>query len=71
MKITDDMLTEWFPADVSPVHIGRYLTKSRHGSSLEDWVAYWDGSLWLEFEGGSPLVHQRRIWKGLKEQHHG
>lgn len=35
-------LTEWFPAEVKPVHVGVYET----GSGLIPWYRYFDGTYW-------------------------
>jgi hypothetical protein len=65
--------TEWFPADVKPVHVGIYQVES-YLFFGEVWHAHWDGKLWStaymlpeyvnEHEKGS---NQDRIWRGLKE----
>lgn len=68
MKITDDMLTEESPTYVKPVHAGPYLVKSPYGNHF--WEAHWRRGRW-EFEDGQPLFTQDRVWKGLKEKHHG
>lgn len=71
MKIADDMLTEWFPPHIKPVHIGPYPVKSRFDEAIIPWMAYWDGDVWKTSKHGSVLRWQDRIWQGMKEKHHG
>lgn len=65
-------LTEWFPADVNPVHVGVYQTRraGRYGFS------YWIGDAWgprcayvatavLFF---SEFGYQDKEWRGLAEK---
>ncbi|UIY58161.1 hypothetical protein [Burkholderia cepacia] len=77
MKITDDMLTEWFPHEMKPVHVGVYETDfnvCRSGG----W-AYWDGKNWgnscrRPSEANNrryPSAIQNKGWRGLKEKHYG
>lgn len=66
--------TDWFPADVKPVHAGLYETKSEGCVSLYLWE--WDGSQWIfprsregsgEF-AGMRCMDQNRDWRGLFEK---
>ncbi|MBR8221257.1 hypothetical protein [Burkholderia ambifaria] len=65
MKITDDMLTEEFPAHIKPIHDGPYLVKSPFAGHF--WTAHWKNWRW-EFEDGEPLRRQDRIWVGLNKE---
>jgi hypothetical protein len=67
MKITDDMLTGWFPPHIKPIHPGNYQVKSRFEECTVPWTAYWDGRLWATSKNGQILHWQDRIWRGLKE----
>lgn len=73
MKITDDMLTEWFPENIKPVHIGLYQRYYR--DDLTEIPDYWDGSRWwICAEDGNIVTESRGLsllWRGLKERHHG
>lgn len=83
MKITDDMLTEWFPADVKPIRPGLYIVKKFPNVDWLYW-RYWDGDFWrtgITYESGAPDTRIARAlgeasiqnvqWRGLKEKHHG
>ncbi|CAJ7525264.1 Uncharacterised protein [Burkholderia pseudomallei] len=72
MKITDDMLTEWFPKNIKPVHIGLY--QRNYGDDLTEIPDYWDGSLWWICTSSGNIVTRSGIslpWRGIKEKHHG
>lgn len=60
--------TEWFPADVKPVHVGYYHTKVcswSDATSMFNW--WWDGTQWLFDKHGKICSGQNRPWRGLKE----
>ncbi|MGY6240582.1 hypothetical protein ACW910_24370 (plasmid) [Burkholderia ambifaria] len=79
MKITDDMLTGWFPPEVKPVHEGAYPTRDENGSQ---WFSYWDGYRWLygrqyfsgetirltELMRNRPAAFQDRPWRGINKE---
>ncbi|WP_321853144.1 hypothetical protein [Burkholderia cenocepacia] len=86
MKITDDMLTEWFPPHIKPIHVGVYsacmeVVTDRFGTShLEYGFARWDGHRWgamcSDIRSAEELLRrhaasQAKSWRGLKEKHHG
>ena len=57
--------TEWFPADVKPVHVGWYECE------LYDYL-WWNGLFWsMRHDDSSmqyvddPCVEQHRVWRGL------
>lgn len=83
MKITDDMLTEWFPNHVRPERVGLYEV---HRPVLQDspnerTFMRWTGTHWTYQNGsytdfGKPYVSEDKSkWRGLrkeaKEKHHG
>ncbi|HDR9165770.1 TPA: hypothetical protein QDB28_006245 [Burkholderia vietnamiensis] len=78
MKITDDMLTEWFPGEISPVNPGVYMVRSTYDPYVT-LFARWDGYFWMAACTKHRIASltyvksatQKRIWKGLKEKHHG
>ncbi|WP_027810118.1 hypothetical protein [Burkholderia cenocepacia] len=78
MKITDDMLTEWFPADVKPIRDGVYQTTKFNDGGFTFYARWADGE-WKfdshrpDFAAGETLCSpfQNRRWRGLKEKHHG
>ena len=66
-------LTEWFPADVKPVHVGRYQVSNPW---IDDWFGefeeseqewFWDGSKWVD-RHGRPSYRQDRKWRGLRSK---
>ncbi|CAK1304665.1 putative bacteriophage protein [Burkholderia pseudomallei] len=68
MKITDDMLTEWFPKNIKPVYIGLY--QRYYGDDLTEIPDYWDGSLWWICTEDGNIVTQSGFslpWRGIKE----
>ncbi|MBR7905927.1 hypothetical protein [Burkholderia cenocepacia] len=79
MKITDDMLTEWFPIDVKPVHEGVYPTLWRgkfgfaHYGSGGWGHSYTDFEIACRLSSGPdyPSDYQDKQFRGLKEKHHG
>ncbi|WP_157661655.1 hypothetical protein [Burkholderia ubonensis] len=81
MKITDDMLTEWFPGDVKPVRSGVYAREvfyiegpfSYYDAERDRWYGSCDTpeqAKWMH-EQGMSFSNRRPKWKGLKEKHHG
>jgi hypothetical protein len=82
MKITDDMLTGWFPPQVKPVRVGVYeafmeVFTDRFGTShLEFGFSRWDGRRWgamhTDIKSANELLPwhaaaQAKSWRGLKE----
>lgn len=71
MKITDDMLTEWFPHRIKPMHEGIYETRFR-GDPNPFRLRIWNGARWMYLEDPRQIcVFQDCEWRGLKEKHHG
>uniref|UniRef100_UPI001CC3902A hypothetical protein n=1 Tax=Burkholderia diffusa TaxID=488732 RepID=UPI001CC3902A len=83
MKITDDMLTEWFPRAVDSKYAGIFVANKFQHSDLLYW-RYWDGNEWwagVSFEPQLPETSCLRnirvewiqvdMYCGLKEKHHG
>ncbi|PRH46394.1 hypothetical protein [Burkholderia multivorans] len=70
MKITDDVLTEWFPTNVDPIRIGYYEMLNESTGTV--FMAWYSGCMWFRDLNG-PTVPLVRIWpwRGLKEKHHG
>ena len=63
MKITDDMLTGWFPGDVKPVRVGEY--ERLYGNN--PYIDKWNGQKWVYGPAGEECFTQIRPWRGLKE----
>ncbi|KVW15439.1 hypothetical protein WK91_18565 [Burkholderia cepacia] len=79
MKITDDMLTEWFPDFTHPTVPGVYEVENIVGTSTR-YFSHWssDGWSWCmstPAEAARVASDSRRTeyrsWRGLKEKHHG
>lgn len=83
MNIADDMLTEWFPPHIKPVHIGVYqacmeVCTDRFGSShVEYGFARWDGQRWGlmqdDIKTAAERIHfqaasQAKVWRGLNKE---
>lgn len=80
MKITDDMLTGWFPPEVKPVRPGIYLVKKFPNMDWLYW-RYWDGAIWKTGIDSSCAAPDMRIasrystakiqdvqWRGLNKE---
>lgn len=83
MKITDDMLTEWFPSDVDPIREGQYEIRYYEGGPFR-MMEYRSGHWYFESDldgeeiesafgvrGGCSSIALGEAWRGLKEKHHG
>jgi len=67
MKITDDMLTGWFPSSVKPVRDGIYLTRF-DGIGIPGYRV-WKHDKWLYIEDQTQIcVFQDPEWRGLKKE---
>ena len=71
MTYTEEQLTEWFPPEVKPVHVGVY---QRHYHDVS-WYCYWDGKYFSCGTGYAKYAHiesasmnQALKWRGLKQQ---
>ncbi|WP_155630511.1 hypothetical protein [Burkholderia territorii] len=79
MKITDDMLTEWFPGDVKPARRGFFQVTDPTGHALHGrWLGfqfwngnYWEGLTYAAVRDEYRSIYQNHAWRGLKEKHHG
>ena len=67
-------LTDWFPENVNPVHLGVYEVEP---DDLSPWYSYWDGLYFREVrrtidEAASAIPdawnHVGLIWRGLAEK---
>lgn len=61
-------LTDWFPPEIKPVHVGEYLSQIFDGGWTYDWMVWWDGRHWRDAENGWALSDQNVTWRGLTEQ---
>ncbi|MBR8182157.1 hypothetical protein KDW54_07080 [Burkholderia ambifaria] len=70
MKITDDMLTGWFPKYVKPVHVGFYQRdyEDVFCNAIPD---YWDGKHWLIARKDGKFIARATLslpWRGLNKE---
>ncbi len=70
-------VTEWFPVNVKPVHVGVYETilLSGQGEFLRQGYSLWDGNKWkdtnndvLSASKNSSIGVQRKKWRGLSSK---
>ncbi|MEB2554093.1 hypothetical protein [Burkholderia cenocepacia] len=76
MKITDDMLTEWFPVDAyTPAHEGEYEARSYAFPEVR--LLKFEKGVWWFFSRGigwlrsGHELYEDAEFRGLKEKHHG
>jgi hypothetical protein len=71
IRIMLDMLTDWFPGDVDPVHTGLYL-REWDDPRLAAEPDFFDGKRWFCVHEGVqsklPAFNQHRRWRGLREK---
>jgi len=79
--MTNQTLTDWFPASVKPVRVGVYEVKGNVCDEDHPAYAHWDGEHWGDFigimhladgqgfkyEAGSDAC-QNKIWRGLSKE---
>ena len=59
-------VTDWFPPEVKPVHVGWYMTEVSNRGLLP---LYWDGKLWRQDDCVTyHLGCQNRPWYGLTSE---
>lgn len=71
-------LTEWYPAEIKPVHVGWYEVQNRFASHVYQ-KSWWNGRYWgvvgfewlEESRKEQKSGEQNRIWRGLTEPYHG
>ena len=76
MKITDDMLTGWFPEEVKPVHTGVYPTEWRGKHGFAHFGKYGWGHSYVDFDTACRLSngthyrsdYQDKRWRGLNKE---
>ncbi|WP_175706789.1 hypothetical protein [Burkholderia ambifaria] len=68
MKITDDMLTEWFPPEIVPVNAGEYETivLTPHLARASAFPIFSEGK-W-KWKDGRLCIFQNRWWRGLNKE---
>jgi len=74
-------VTEWYPHDVKPVHIGQYEVSNGDGVSQRSKaylvgrsMRFWDGSQWRSWQGGPVSVFGQSSshrWRGLSKKSGG
>ncbi|WP_176317108.1 hypothetical protein [Burkholderia vietnamiensis] len=76
MKITDDMLTEWFPEETHPSHDGVYEVKNIVGTETRFFSHWnrdgWSTCMWTPDDAACVAQERRyrteyRSWRGLKK----
>jgi len=66
--------TDWFPADVGPVHKGWYERDWNGICTGNEVFDYWDGVDWFYGDGSLPLraveysAPNNKKWRGLAEK---
>lgn len=70
--------TEWFPADVKPVHVGIYEVQNMYGWDHPPLFNYWTGERWtgamikicdlITLPDPMNFAVQDRVWRGLVEK---
>jgi hypothetical protein len=66
-------LTDWYPPEVDPVHVGFYSRQYGDGSDQDPGILrpdYWDGKAWRyaqDCEVTGDITLCRRPWRGLSE----
>lgn len=74
MSYTEDQLTPWFPAHVSPARNGLYMKLCGYGCAIG--FQFWDGECWyawhfvpfgaeMAYEGGRKAAPVFDQWRGL------
>jgi hypothetical protein len=58
-------LTEWYPEDVKPVHLGVYQVKRL--DNHEYFYAEWNGVNWIFEDNKATVYFQHRKWRGIKK----
>lgn len=58
-------LTEWFPPNIKPVHIGEYEVKTCGCIPTQTFRVYWNGDIFQSIIYREPLLNQNRIWRGV------
>lgn len=72
-------VTDWFPHDVNPVHVGKYEVRNSrwlHGNCKAKLIGrfrYWDGKRWMRAGPDSIFgdlttimgTHETHQWRGL------
>ncbi|CAG9259496.1 conserved hypothetical protein [Burkholderia diffusa] len=79
MKITDDMLTEWFPGSEYPTRNGVYQRNFGWDEKVRPHYCKFEDGEWFTFADSVDLAAQQTVtvanhlldWRGLKEKHHG
>ena len=65
-------LTQWFPGDVKPVHVGVYERRLKFKTGV--YYSQWDGEKWLRLHltvedaaasAGALSVYQNLPWRGV------
>ena len=56
-------VTDWFPGEVKPVHIGWYETPATRFNGA---MRYWNGFHWRDLCMCCKSYDQNRKWRGLK-----
>lgn len=69
-------VTEWYPADVKPVHVGVYEVQNMYDPTHPNLFNYWTGKEWtgsashiesLVMESRPHIcAFQGRVWRGLR-----
>ncbi|HDR9087327.1 TPA: hypothetical protein QDB10_003242 [Burkholderia vietnamiensis] len=76
MKITDDMLTEWFPEGAKPARPGCYQVTDPEGHQFHKasigyqyWNGfYWEGLTWQAGRDAGRSIYQYHAWRGLNKE---
>lgn len=64
VEVIEPELTEWFPADINPIHKGCYEIQREVNGAVWPFPTYadWDGKKWRE---NGKLLKDLKCWRGL------
>lgn len=65
-KVSGEKLTEWYPPEIKPVHVGYYQRRYVFGLLYKEW---WTGQKWTSSTTDTtPCTCQHLPWRGLAEK---
>lgn len=68
--VDEELLTDWFPANVNPVHVGVYRVSTRD-RYLTGWsYSFWNGKSWESFKDWHTYHRYApdMLWRGLNRR---
>jgi hypothetical protein len=66
--ILDDWITDWYPPTTKPERVGQYKVRMPLDTADMVYMAWWNGTKWIDMTNGLECYFQQVEWCGLNRE---